>query len=82
MTNPSQPSDFLLDQFEAICSFEERVKNTAPALRVGAVKNWFYLNQFHVLRNYPDVVKLCLELEKVVPLDHYYWSDPRGFRFE
>lgn len=78
--NPSQLSDLLLEQFEAICSFERKVQERDPGVHPHQAKYWYYIGIDHLLEDHPWVVDLCRELEETVPLDHPYWSTQPSFQ--
>lgn len=78
MTNslPGDPSDFLMQQFDAITEFEDAVYLSSRSFGPTAVKTWYYRKQVECFGGRDDLLQLCKELEQVVPLDHPYWSDP------
>lgn len=77
--NPSQLSEFLLEQFEAICSFERKVREKDPLIHPHQAKYWYHVGIQHLLEDHPWVVPLCKELEKTVPPDHEYWSTQQSW---
>lgn len=69
----SPPSDFLLEQFDAIMDFFQEVKRCETHRNPRQVKQSYYVG-FLRLEKEPELFRLCQELEKVVPFDHPFWS--------
>lgn len=72
MTNPS---DFLLEQFDAICEFHRKVGEVQDKRPVQSVKFAYHLGMLHP-KDEAELILLCEELEKTVPPDHPFWSTP------
>jgi len=72
MTNPSPPSEFLLERFDAIREFDEKVLRTGTLRSVHQVKYCYFLGYWSE-ESEPELFRLCQELERYVPIDHPYW---------
>lgn len=73
MTNPSPASDYLLERFDAIQEFDEKVRKTGTPRPVHQVKYCYFLG-FWSENTEPELFQLCQELERYVPIDHPYWT--------
>lgn len=78
-SSPIDPGEYLLQQFDAIESYEKGVKaSDHKGITPHAVKSWYARGNTFVFSTYPDLLELCQELEKSVPLDHPYWGNFLG----
>ena len=78
MTSPPiEPSEYLLQQFDAIVEFEVRVRELNKGPGPHAVKTWYRQGQTPILMTY-GFLTLCQDLEKAVPMDHHYWHNMLG----
>lgn len=75
-------SEFLLDQFEAICEFENSIARGQSMYRVGTIKTWWYQGRLHIIDQHPNLREACTKLESRLPLDHPYWSSVAGVRYD
>lgn len=75
---PIDPSEYLLNQFDAIQRFEREVREKKIGIPPHTLKTWYRQGQIQALNNYPWALSLCQELEKAVPIDHRYWNNLLG----
>lgn len=68
-TKTDPASDYLLQQFDAIQEFSEKVEAAKTIRTPYQVKYSYYLGVLFE----PDLLELCRELEEIVPLDHPHW---------
>lgn len=70
----STPSEFLLQQFDAIEEFVRKVQQHRSNFRAPRQVKQMYFVGFLREDEEPDLYQMCQDLEKTVPIDHPFWS--------